>query len=165
LFCGWLPKVQVGWTVGATLPSRPVGVVLVVGARRKNGVSEAIHRACPFSCVYARIARLNSRLWGNPTHLLTGDAAAGQRRNPTFTPRRERGRASNFAGDSATAERSAGQHPLPTGVPPRQPMRFRAKLTGSLRASLFSALERQAWRALYGYTSNQDSEKDSTCST
>jgi len=54
---------------------------------------------------------------------------------------------------------------LPTGVPPRQPMRFRAKLTGSLRASLFSALERQAWRALYGYTSNQDSEKDSTCST
>jgi hypothetical protein len=36
-----------------------------------------------------------------------------------------------FAGDSATAERSAGQHAHPSGRPPRQAMGFRAKLTGS----------------------------------
>ena len=69
------------------------------------------------------------RLAANRTGL--GRAEAARRRNRTFTPRLERGRASNFAGDSAPTEKTAGSTHTPAGVPLGQPMRFRAKLTGS----------------------------------
>ena len=49
------------------------------------------------------------------------------RRSRTFMPRPERERASNFAGDSATAERLAGQH-----AHPPDPLALVAlKITGS----------------------------------
>jgi hypothetical protein len=49
----------------------------------------------------------------NLSHWAIAGVAADERRNRTFTPRLERGRASNFAGDSATAARSAGRHAHP----------------------------------------------------
>ena len=79
------------------------------------------------------------------------------RRNRAFTPR--------LPGDSATAERSARQHAHPTGVPPGQAMRFRCKADGFLTRIAILCVERQTRRALYGYTSSQDSDKDITRGT
>jgi hypothetical protein len=75
---------------------------------------------------------------------LRGNARQWARRTETRPLRRaQKGRASNFAGDSAAAERSAGQH-----AHPHRAFRFgnrrvfARKLTGSCNALLFSALER-----------------------
>src|SRR5215469_8423863 len=91
-------------------------------------------------------------------------------RNPnrkgTFTPWPGSGRASNFAGDSAAAERSAGQHTHSHRAVRFVNVRFPLKLIGScVRATVLLSLlsKTQARRALDGYISSQDSEKDSTC--
>ena len=102
---------------------------------------------------------------GHHRHSPRHQPPAAKRRNRTFTPRLERGRASNFAGDSATAERSAGQDAHPSGLSASSTGAFPRKVNGFLTRFAILLLERQARRALYGYTSSQDSEKDRTCGT
>ena len=69
---------------------------------------------------------------GHHRHSPRHQPPAAKRRNRTFTPRLERGRASNFAGDSATAERSAGQDAHPSGLSASSTGAFPRKVNGFL---------------------------------
>ena len=74
--------------------------------------------------------------------------------------------ASNFAGDSAKAEGSAGQHARTSGRSASSTNAFPCKVDGFLtRLAMLCARKGKFGEPSNGYTSSQDSDKDSTCGT
>ena len=70
-----------------------------------------------------------------------------------------------FAGDSATAQRSAGQHAHPRGRSASSSDAFPRKVDGFLTRFAILCVRKANSETLYGHKSSQDSEKDSTCGT
>jgi len=89
------------------------GVVLRSSEDLRPGPKEILMQVRATSLNYRDLMVLKGGGRGPTTFARVSGNDEDARRNRTFTPRLERGRASSFAGDSATAERSAGQHAHP----------------------------------------------------
>ena len=81
-----------------------------------------------------------------------------------YTAPEERARF-ELCGDSAPAKRSAGRHAHPGERSASSTAAFPRKVDRFLQHFAILYSRKASRRALYDYTSSQDSEKDSTCGT